>query len=201
MNPNDNQPIPSDYLNQIAAQPPKKVNFVRKQPILIGGVAIIAVIIILTIISSLSGGIKPSEQLAARLIATKSVADDATSKIKSPELRALNSNLKIYLTNTIRDIAAPLLKDKINVNRLDKKATVAESNVQLLATLEDARLNAIYDRTYAREMAYQLDTVLTLMRQIYNDTSNKDLKSFLDSKIENLVPIQKQFADFNSATS
>ena len=201
MNPNDNQPIPSDYLNQIAVQPPKKVNFVRKQPILIGGVAIIAVIIILTIISNLSGGIKPSEQLAARLIATKSVADDATSKIKSPELRALNSNLKIYLTNTIRDIAAPLLKDKINVNRLDKKATVAESNVQLLATLEDARLNAIYDRTYAREMAYQLDTVLTLMRQIYNDTSNKDLKSFLDSKIENLVPIQKQFADFNSATS
>jgi hypothetical protein len=201
MNPNDNQSIPADYLNQIAVKPTKKESFLNKRPILIGGIAIVVIILILMVIGSLSSGTKPSEQLAARLLATQNVANDATSKIKSPELRALNSNLKIYLTNAIRDIAAPLSKEKLNINKLDKKVVLAESDTKMLATLEDARLNAIYDRIYAREMAYQLDTVLTLMRQIDNDTGNKDLKSFLDSKIENLVPIQKQFADFNAATS
>jgi hypothetical protein len=201
MNPNDNQPIPADYLNQIAVKPPKKEIFLRRQPILVGGITIVIIIIVLMILGSLSGSTKPSEQLAARLVATEGVEVDATPKIKNAQLRALNSNLKIYLTNAIHDIAVPLSEEKISINKLDKKVVIAESNVKMLATLEDARLNGIYDRTYAREMAYKLDTVLTLMRQINNNTSNKDFKSFLDSKIENLVPIQKQFADFDATTS
>jgi hypothetical protein len=50
-------------------------------------------------------------------------------------------------------------------------------------------------------MAYRLDTVITLMRQINGNTNNKDLKSYLDDAMTNLTPIQKQFADFNAANS
>jgi hypothetical protein len=201
MNPNDNQPIPSDYLDQIAPQVPRKTSFLIGRPVIIGGLVIAIIVIILMTISSLSGGTKPTEQLAARLVATGSITDGATSNIKSTQLRALNSNLKIYLTDAIRDIGPLLIDDDINIVKLDKKVVLAESSTEMLTTLEDARLNAIYDRTYAREMAYKLDTILTLMRQIYGDTKNKDLKSFLGDKIENLEPTQKQFADFNAANS
>lgn len=203
MYPNNNpQTNPADYLSQISSHIPQKKNFLSGRPILAVGIgAVILLIIIMAISSILSGGVKPTEQLAARLLSTETTATSATTNIKSSGLRALNSDLKLYLTNTVRDITPLLTTDKINIKSLDKKVTAAESNTELLSTLEDARLNAVYDRTYAREMAYKLDTILTLMLQINNITKNKDLKSFLTNARTNLEPIQKQFADFNLATN
>ncbi|HZJ34795.1 MAG TPA: hypothetical protein VFD55_02140 [Candidatus Angelobacter sp.] len=199
MYPNDDKPLPPpDYLNQIAPQAPQKAGFFYKQKILIAILGVIVILAIIVMGSLILGGTKSTEKLAARLVATESITDGATSKIKSTQLRASNSELKIYLTNTIRDIEPILAKSNTNIKKLSKDATSAESSERMLATLEDARLNAIYDRTYAREMAYQLDTILTLMRQISSDTGNKELKSFLENAEKNLEPTQKQFADFDA---
>ena len=201
-NPQPTNPTPVDYLNQIAPQAPKKQNIFMGKPILAAGIIAIVLLLIVIIIGGiLSGVIKDTDRLAARLSSTSSTADSSTANIKSSQLRAINSNLKLYLTNTIRDITPILTKEGVNIKSLGKQVTNAESNTDLLATLEDARLNGIYDRTYAREMAYQLDTILTLMLQINNNTGNKDLKSFLTDARTNLEPIQKQFSDFNLATS
>lgn len=199
----DNQPTQSslDYLNQIAVQAPKKKPFFINKLVLIGGGLTIAVVIAIIIANVISSGIKPIERLAARLVATSGIVDDSTSKVQSSQLRTFNGNLKIYLTNTIRDITPILTKQNININKLNPKATSAESNTSTLATLEDARLNAVYDRTYAREMSYKLATIIALIRQISGSTGNKDLKTFLDNADTNLDPIQKQFSDFNAANS
>lgn len=205
MYPNQQPPQPQsnysiDYLNQIAPQGPKKGFLSRKQMIVAAVLGILTIIVlILVVVVNVGGNSKPTQQLAARLIATESIVGDAQDKLKSTELRTLNSNLKIYLTNTNRDIVAPLAKDKVDVKSLDKKIVEAESGAAMTARLEDARLNAVYDRTYAREMAYQLETISALMRQIYESTSNKDLKSFLDGAYKNLLPTQKSFEDFNAA--
>jgi len=204
MYPNDDQPINhADYLNQISSHVPQNKNILSgKPPILIAGVAVVILLIVVMAVSSLfSGGIKPTEQLAARLLSTESTANSATTNIKSSQLRALNSNLRLFLTNTIRDITPILTSEKINIKSLDKKVLTAESDADLLIVLDDARLNAIYDRTYAREMAYRLDTILNLMLQINNNSRGKDLKTFLLDTRTNLEPIQKQFQDFNVATN
>lgn len=200
MYPNDNQPVqhPIDYLNQIAPQRQAKNNLLSSKPILFGGIAIVILLIIIAI-GSLTGGIKPSEQLAGRLLSTQEISTDAKTKIKSNQLLTVNSDLNIYLINTIRDITPLLTKQNININKLSSTVTKAESSKTILTTLEDARLNAEYDRTYAREMAYQLDTTLTLMQQIFKTTSDSQLKTFLEDAYKNLVPTQKQFADFNAA--
>ena len=201
MYPNSNQPTPPlDYLNQIAPKAPPKVNNLVKKPVIIG-IALGVAILLMIILAVISGQSKPTELLAARLTTTANTADSATTNIKSTQLRAFNSNMKLYLTNTIRDISPILAKDNIDIKKLNEKVITTESNTNLLATLEDARLNAVYDRTYAREMAYKLDTILTLMRQINNNTGNTNLKSYLSDAITNLIPIQKQFADFNAANS
>ena len=203
MYPNNNQQTnPADYLNQIAPHAPKKSFFSGKPRWLTIGIGVVVLLIIIMAISSiLSGGINPTERLAARLLSTETTAKSATLNIKSTQLRALNSNLTIYLTNTIRDVTPLLTSEKINIKSLDKKVTAAESNVDILARLEDARLNAKYDHIYAIEMATQLDTILTLMLQINNNTSSKSLKSFLADARTNLEPIQKQFDDFNQTTN
>lgn len=202
MNPDDKQ-SPIDYLNQIAPQAPKKMLFSlsKRNVAIFGGIIIVIIIVIATLASSLSGGINQTERLAARLLSTQAIMDDATSKIKTTQLRTLNGNLKIYLTNTIRDIGPILTADKIDITKLNSKVLAAESNTKVLAILEEARLNVMYDRTYAREMSYKLDTVLTLMKQIQNSTKNMKLKTFLQDAYDNLQPTQQQFADFDAANS
>lgn len=189
----------STYLDQIAPKPVKTSIFQQK-PIVFGAIALLAFIVICAfalIVGSLSGGIAPTKRLAARLVNTQQVVTSAVPNIKNTRLRALNSNLKIILTNTIRDASPILAKDKIDINKLDKDTLAKEPNTKMLERLEDARLNAIYDRTYAREMAYQVETIISLMQEI-KKSGKKDLKTFLTTAIDNLSPIQKQFEDYNS---
>jgi hypothetical protein len=201
MDPTQPQPkISMDYLNQIAPQAPKsKLPLTKKQLIIFGILGIAVIVVMILVIVSGGGGKKNEQQLAARLISTETIAGDASSKLKSTSLRALNSNLKIYLTNTNRDIAAPLAKDDINVAKLDKTILSKESGADITARLEDARLNGVYDRTYAREIAYRLATTVALMKKIQGSTSNKTLEKILASALINLEPTQKAFAEFNEA--
>jgi hypothetical protein len=195
-------PLPSDYLNQIAPQAPKRMPFTLgiKQVAVLGVALILLVIILSVVVSSIAGGSRqPLERLSARLTATEAVVVDAQSNLKSSQLRSLNSNLKIYMTNTNRDVTTPLLAAGIDTKKISESVLKSESTDQLTTRLENARLNAVYDRTYAREMSYQLSTLLTLMNQIYGSTNNQQLKTFLKSSYDNLVPTQKSFADFSTA--
>lgn len=201
MDPNQpQQPAYSiDYLNQIAPQSTKRSFFSKKQFIIGSALAlVILIVVIVSIILNVGGSAKPLQQLAARLQSTETIVGDAGDTLKSSQLRALNSNLKIYLTNTNRDIVAPLTSEGITISKIDKAITTAEAGTEITDRLEDARLNAIYDRTYAREMSYRLETIIALMRQIYTSTRNQDLKTFLSRAYTSLEPTQKSFADFNA---
>ncbi|HEY8992695.1 MAG TPA: hypothetical protein VIM37_02485 [Candidatus Microsaccharimonas sp.] len=194
-------PLPVDYLNQIAPQAPKKqlFTFGLKQIIVIGAVLVVLVIMLAVIVNNVASSSKsPLEHLSARLTATQAVANSAQVNLKSSELRSLNSNLKLYLTNTNRDIGDPLLSAGVNTAKLDKNIVTAESTAALSIRLEDARLNAVYDQTYAREMAYQLGQTMTLMEQINSSTSNAKLKAFLRSAYTSLKPTQESFANFQA---
>ena len=194
--------LPTDYLNQIAPQAPKKpiFSFGIKQILIIGTALVVLVIILAVIVGNVANSKKdPLEHLSARLTATQAVVTAAQPNLKSSELRSLNSNLNLYMTNTNRDITAPLTAAGINTKKLDKTIVTSESTTALSARLENARLNAVFDRTYAREMAYQLSTTMTLMNKIYTSTSNTDLKIFLKSAYDNLKPTQDSFANFTAA--
>lgn len=201
MNPSDQkQVLDVDYLNNIAAQPAKKLRFNQRQ-LLIGGIVLAVAVFLLTVLAvGILGGKsdQPLQRLAARLQATEKIVSDAQSKLKSTELRTLNSNLKIFLTNTNRDATAPLADQNINTAKLDKTVAAAEAGTEMTSRLEDARLNAVFDRTYAREMSYQLETITTLIEQIKSSSKNTGLTTFLDNTSTNLKPTQKAFADFNA---
>jgi predicted outer membrane protein len=193
--------LPTDYLNQIAPQAPKRppFSFGIKQLLIIGAALVVLVIILAVVVGNIANSKKdPLEHLSARLTATQAVVTDAQINLKSSELRSLNSNLNIYMTNTNRDITAPLTAAGINTKKLSTSIVASESTTALSARLENARLNAVYDSTYAREMAYQLGTLMTLMNQIYKSTSNASLKTFLQSAYENLKPTQASFANFTA---
>jgi hypothetical protein len=205
MQPEQNQnqqQYPVDYLNQISSQSQKPGLGNNKFFLLLGGilVGVVLIAIVLLMLSSGSGGAKEKMQtLAARLATLQTVTSDAQKVIKSNQLRTTNSNLTIFLTNANRDIAEPLAGVGVDVTKLDAKVVAQEAGEELIANLEDARLNAVYDRTYAREMSYQLDTVSVLIREIYNSTNNASFKTFLENTDANLQPLREQFSEFNAA--
>jgi len=207
---NQNQPgqpqnppqYPVDYLNQIAPQQKKKGLSNRLFLFIAGGGLLLAIIVgIFALTSSNTGPTQKMQTLAARLTTLHDISDKAQKSIKSSDLRSINSSLTIILTNANRDIAAPLSKVGVDVTKLDSKVKSAEDGATLSQTLENARLNAVYDRTYAREMAYQLETVVALMQEIYSSTNSKSLKEFLESTNTNLDPLKTQFNSFNASTS
>ncbi|MDB5177910.1 MAG: hypothetical protein JWO61_293 [Candidatus Saccharibacteria bacterium] len=169
---------------------------------LIGGGVLLLIILILFIVSS-NGGTKTVslERLGLRLQTLQKITTDAQKNIKSSSLRSINSNLKTSLINTNRDIASPLTAAKVDLKKTDKQLVTEENGEALTASLENARLNATFDRTYAKEMAYQLDRTTVLMNSLLKSTKSTSLKTFLGTSTKDLSALQKQFAQYNSANS
>ena len=200
MQPEQQNQYPIDYLNQIAPQQPKQGMNNKFFFILIGGGLLVAIIVgILALTSGNNGPTQKMQTLAARLTTLQTVSSDAQKKIKSGTLRSTNSTLTIFLTNANHDVIEPFSKNGVDIKKTDKSIQTKESGEKLKQTLEDARLNATFDRIYAREMSFQLDTVSALMKDIYASTGSKSLKEFLEKTNTNLQPIKDQLADFNAA--
>jgi len=54
--------------------------------------------------------------------------------------------------------------------------------------LEVGRLNAKFDSTYAREMTYQVATILALLQQLYSAGAGPQTQAFLKTAYNNLEP-------------
>lgn len=201
MNPQQNQDpnqYPIDYLNQISAKPVQKTVNSKLVFVLIGGVILLAIIALFALMSGGNGPTQKMQTLAARLQTLQKVSSTAQKSIKSGELRGTNSSLTIFLTNATRDMVDPLSKSGVDIKKLDKNIVTKENGETLSKKLEDARLNAVFDRTYSREMTYQLETVAALMTDIYTSSKSKALKDYLLKTDEGLQPLKKQLAEFNA---
>lgn len=203
MHPNDpyQQPqVPSDYLDQIAA--PSSVKTVNPLILwgLIGGL-LIAVVAVVLGVSSMNSGPSASSltSVAARLSNLKAVTDDAQGKIQNSDLRTLNSSLTLSLANTNRDLTEPLKAQEINLKNKKNETVIATTKdlEELRGRLEDARLNAVYDRTYAREVLYELRTLRSDMEVLYKKTRSDELKSILSTADSNFLPVVEGLSNFN----
>lgn len=194
----------SEYLDQIAPKAPKRQGFgFNLRTMIMAGVgAVVLVIIIAAIANSIATSkINPWYHLSLRLTTTGEIANTSTKSLKSSALRSTNSDIKITLTNTQRDLAPIFERLKINPKKtpelIQKTETVEKT--EMLTRLETGRLNAKYDSTYAREMSYQLSTVLSLYQALYAQ-SGSSTKTTLESAYNNLLPAQKAVSEFSGAT-
>lgn len=200
MNPSNQAPL--DYLNQIAPTEARKSPFKLgpKLFIIIGIVLVLVVIILSVTVSNLNSSRRePWQTLSARLDTTEKIANSSANNIKNSQLRSLNSDVKIYLTNTKRDLQTPLTAQSIKATELPASITTKEANAAMTARLETGRLNAKYDSTYAREMSYQLSTILTLLQRLYASSGSTTNKAFLKTAYDNLAPTQKAIAEFSAS--
>lgn len=190
-----------DYLNQIAPPPPKstmsnKLFF----GVVIGGLLLTAIVGFLLLSTASPSNSARMLELATKLQMLQEISTKAGDSITSNQLQSINGNLATQLTNATQAMAAPMAASNVDVKKINKKATDTAGGEALANKLEDARLNAVYDRTYAREMTYQLSSIFGLMRQINSQTKKADTKKFLEETSNNLGPVGDQLENFSDTT-
>lgn len=197
----DEHQYPMNYLDTIAAQPQVKTMNPMLLWVIIGGVLVFATVVIMAVLSGGGGSTDKVTRFGARISNLQTVSSESQETIKSGSLRTLNSSLGLVLTNTKRELQEPLtaLGVKIDNEKQSTVATVAAETEELMQRLEDARLNATFDRTYAREITFYLKSLRTEMRDIYGSTKSDELKEVLETTDANLAPLLTGFSDFNES--
>lgn len=201
MNPNGQ--IPENYLDEIAPAPKKGLLPTGKMRnlVIIGGILTLLVIAASITVSVINGGKKDDwARLATRITSTSEIVSDATKNIKNNRLRSINSELSIFLINLDRDLQTPLTSIGFNKNKVSKSILKETSVAQALENLEDARLNDVYDRAYAREMTYQLAQILTDLQKAHSNSGNDDTKKFLSDAYDSLESNHETLSSYSEST-
>lgn len=197
MYPNSQDPQYSvDYLNQIAS--PVKQSKMPKHIGLIG--IILGVMLLLTVALFIYGTLTATEEttpgeLAVRLETLEIVARESQENLSSGDLRSINSNLTLALTNATRDMNQFLGEE--GAKGIEKAAKANPDGTELKKTLEDANLNAVMSRTYPREMGYELEVALLMIDELEQNTQNEAFITYLDKTRSDIEPIYDQLAAFN----
>ena len=207
-----------DYLNQIAsetrpltAKAPgffgNTLNLSMKQLKILGIIAA-AIIVVLFIGIIATSGNKNSErdyvdQAYLRTNDLSKVIEDYRTKLRSSELRSMAMSLKSVLSEANYNLANSLTNDfgVKSIDKPNKESTTTDEEAligELSDTLENARLNAILDRVFAREFTYQISLLISLENDIINRTNKEPLKSSLVSSRTNLETLHEQFDSFNA---
>lgn len=200
------QPQPEysiDYLDQISA-PQKRI--IAPSPLIllsIIGVGILAIVGFGFMIFSSSGtsSIDRVAGLNLRLATLQKIADTQQRSLRDNDLRSTNAAFSLYLSNTARDMKDPVAALGITEKSISKKLTTTESTLStdINTEFEEAKLNVMLDRTYAREMAYQVGVLRNMMASVYKNTTNKKLKATLETSDPSFQQTAKGFEKFSGS--
>ncbi len=200
MQPNNPyQPAPTgiDYLNHIAPPPPP-TGFDKKSKIIMiiaGAIGLLSLIfIVITAVNLANAGPSPLA-VAARLQKLGTLSSEYGDKLRTTALRDANSSLSTILITANRSIAEPLTAQSIDLEKQAKEIAALEPTEEIGTMLDDAHLNGRLDDAYAREMTYQLEDTLVMMKRLEQTTRSQGMKVFLEKTIADFETLKKQFAE------
>lgn len=142
-------------------------------------------------------GAPPEQTLYTTIFDNSEIADEASKEIRSSQLSSLNTAYYGQLLNDLTAMSEPLAQGGIDADALGKAAKKAAVFEETLVKLEDARLNAVYDKTYAAELDYQLQSIVMLMEKIEKHSSNEAMVEFVKDDVSNYITIQDGLKDYN----
>lgn len=130
------------------------------------------------------------------LLTTSDITKKAGKNIKSSKLRGTNSAFTSLMVGAASEMEQPLSKSGIDPKKLQPSAKKPTKNDQkLIQSLEDARLNATYDRVYTREMQYRLRTMLITLDRIEKINSRQSMQEYVKNTRPKLQSIQKSLEE------
>lgn len=209
-NPNQQpqNPYTIDYLNQIA--PKQKQPLFDKTMIIVFGVLAFAIVAFvgMMVFSSARGDSNSETLLRAyfKVQKTNELATKYQGRLQNSDLRAINSGLATTLSSDETKLKTLLDSSKIEIPKAEKNKTppkiisqVDRDIAELDKILDDAFLNAVLDRTYAREMSYNLDVINSLLKRVESSTRSESSKTTVGEIIKSLDISSGQFREYSQS--
>ncbi|MCA9341619.1 hypothetical protein KC952_03750 [Candidatus Saccharibacteria bacterium] len=196
------QGLDASYLDQIAAPAQQKIMNPFILWGLIGGALLIVIIFIMVLFSSgQPSSAQRMNNFLFRVDALNSLVKDSQKTIRNPKLHTANGSLSSILTSIQTETTKFLNKsgssDKKVRLKPPKGSPILAEYIQINKKIDEARLNAIFDRVYAREVAYQIAKLRTEMVPIYKDTSSKKIREFLENSDKDLKALSEDIKKIN----
>ena len=197
------QEYPVDYLNQISQKQQKPGGPNKLVMIVAIVVGLLAVVIFLASMFSDKGPsvVNQTTALRARFLSLSDVSKENQSHLKDSRMYVGNTNLNTFLLSASSQIAEPA--KKVGIPNMEKAKPTKETEAseeklvaKLNAGFSDAALNGSIDRTYAREMNYQLNKLQDMINDLHAKTKAKEMRAYLEATSKNLTVTQKTFAEF-----
>jgi len=190
-----------DYLDQIAPGPSGAKFFSGNFTWILIGLALVFMFAVgLITLNSGGGNTIAAQTVYMRYDYFLKTIPTYTRHLKSSKLSATATDFRVFMTGAQHDLLDPLSKNGIvNTGKDISKELKAKEKAhadEVGKKLEEAKLNAILDRVYARELAYQTGLILDQYKKM-EKTKSKALIDNAKKAITNLEPIRKSFAEFN----
>lgn len=189
-----------DYLDQLAGPTRQGLD---KKFIFIGigaALALLAAAALLFASPQASVSTKSEISLYTTMVDIEASTRQSNRHIKNSQLSAINSNLRTSLTNASRDMTQPLSSMGQDPSNLKAAATKAPyHDDKFVSTLEDARLNGVYDRVYANEINTKVLFILTYMESIEKNNSRESMQEFIKNNKSSFTTIQKSIEKYRES--
>lgn len=139
-------------------------------------------------------------KLYTTLVDTEKSTVNSARLLKSSKLSSINGNVRTLLTNAQRDMEEPLTNAGQKPAALKSSATKKPyHDEKFAASLEDARLNAVYDRVYANEIDTKLRYILIYMESIKKSNNSKSMQAFVDKNMPSFQTLQKSVEEYQKS--
>lgn len=159
------------------------------------GIGIVAVIIgfVLLFLSSRETLAPQLQRLSARLNTTQTIIDDSQRSVRSGDLRKISSDASILTAGSIAKLREPLANAGMGSIPADILAN--EADTATLEALESAKTSGQFDQVYARALEQKIDTLIALMREIYDNTRSESLRAALDESYRDYTSLSEQLKE------
>lgn len=169
-----------------------------KKMLFLGGGLVIAVLLAVVLLLGSGGNdVKPQlRQLSLQLSNLAVLTEESRDKITNQDVSKINSDALLGASTSSAQLATLTSSMKLGKpsNELVAKETDAESQQEL----EDAAIAGTFNSVYPGILSEKLDSSAILMKQIYNETNDQELKSFLNTTYQNFQNISKQLNELEN---
>jgi len=188
-----------NYLDSIAPPPPKPAFFsggFGKIFFILIGIFVLAVSLIIAF--SGKDNTADLQQISVRLNNLALTSKKVQPDLKSNNLSTTNSMFQTWIADSKRSAESLLQTAGVKKTQYSKTMVASEKTLSdnLGSRFDDARLNAVLDRSYANIMASETDKLIALFNGMAKSSKAKAIREYAKSTVANLVPIQKSFADY-----
>ena len=123
-------------------------------------------------------------RVSARQTTTLRLVADGKKNLSSDQLTKLNAELQVVLISDNVTLQSALAG--AGLKKVDKKVTAAETDSLTFMKLQTAKVNGQYDSTYRGVLLQKLDSLRGLLKELYSETKNKQLKAAVNAEYKHL---------------